>query len=459
MTRRFDLCILHIGTEKTGTTTIQQFLAANRPALASESVLYPVAGGAEGSQWGYAACAAEAPWASDLGVRLGIHDPESAAAYRAGLQAAMEREFAAHPACHTLLISSEHFHSRLTTTDAIGRLKAFLEPHAREFAIVLYLRRQDRMAVSRFSTAIKVGLAPQGPFPRSGTGDLPYIYDFERIHRNWVAVFGNPAMRVRVFQQDRFVAGDLLADFAAACGIVQAGKSLPGRANESLGQAGIDFLREANRQLTPMLGTAVHRVHAELTALVSELCAGTTRPVSRAEAQQFYALFRPGNERLSRLVCPRPDPALFDEDFSDYPEVAEHPQPRHEDAVRIALRIWRRMLDPGCTVSTLAELESTSTQLRLATAEIEHLRAELALREGHMTAARRHLHACLQHDPRHGKAHIALARQLLDSGLVEQGNRHLRKAREYLKTSDPELESLAARFLLEVGAADMMKGK
>jgi len=267
-------------------------------------------------------------------------------------------------------------------------------------------------------------------------------------------VFGQSAMRVRVFQRDRFVAGDLLADFSAACGIVHAGKNIPEPANKSLDQAGIDFLREANRQLPNLLGTTVNPVFAELAALVSEVCVGETRPASRAEAQKFYALFRPGNERLAAQVFSRPGVALFDEDFSDYPELTEPPQPRHEDAVRIALRILRHRLDPDCEVSTLAELESTGKQLRLVRAEVEYLQAELASREGDMTAAMRHLRSCLQRDPCHGKARLALARQFLESGDLELGIRHLRKAREYMKPSDPELESLSARFLLPDDPAD-----
>ena len=37
---------LHIGTEKTGTTTIQRFLALNRALLASEKILVPASLGA-----------------------------------------------------------------------------------------------------------------------------------------------------------------------------------------------------------------------------------------------------------------------------------------------------------------------------------------------------------------------------------------------------------------------------
>ena len=41
-------CWLHIGVEKTGTTSIQSFLAANRTALRAEGRLYPIVPGAVG---------------------------------------------------------------------------------------------------------------------------------------------------------------------------------------------------------------------------------------------------------------------------------------------------------------------------------------------------------------------------------------------------------------------------
>ncbi len=37
----FSHCILHIGTDKTGTTTLQNFLAANRSALRQMGYVFP----------------------------------------------------------------------------------------------------------------------------------------------------------------------------------------------------------------------------------------------------------------------------------------------------------------------------------------------------------------------------------------------------------------------------------
>ena len=39
--KRFDRIILHIGTEKTGTKAIQQFLQNNRERMIAQNILYP----------------------------------------------------------------------------------------------------------------------------------------------------------------------------------------------------------------------------------------------------------------------------------------------------------------------------------------------------------------------------------------------------------------------------------
>ena len=38
---QFEESIIHIGTMKTGTTTLQEFFRHNRPELAKKGILYP----------------------------------------------------------------------------------------------------------------------------------------------------------------------------------------------------------------------------------------------------------------------------------------------------------------------------------------------------------------------------------------------------------------------------------
>ena len=58
---------------------------------------------------------------------------------------------------HTVLISSEHFHSLLVHRDEVATLRELLEPHFTDIHILVYLREQVDTALSRYSTAIKSG--------------------------------------------------------------------------------------------------------------------------------------------------------------------------------------------------------------------------------------------------------------------------------------------------------------
>lgn len=47
------IAYLHIGTEKTGTTTIQTFLSSNRLLLQKYGYIFPKTIGSNGSQWSF----------------------------------------------------------------------------------------------------------------------------------------------------------------------------------------------------------------------------------------------------------------------------------------------------------------------------------------------------------------------------------------------------------------------
>lgn len=332
-------CVLHIGTEKTGTSTIQHFLSANREALARDGIVYPrFTGPRGGSQWGFTAVAMDCPWKSDIGVALDIRSEQDAANYRKQLAAALTEELHAVEPANTLLISSEHFHSRLDTRESIARLKSFLAPWAEEFEVMLYLRRQDRVALSHYSTKIKSGNPEPAVFPSADEDGLPYYYDYERIFANWAGVFGEAAIRVRLFEREELKNGDLITDFCETAGISAEGLLRPGTVNESLNLQGMHFLTEVNRQIPKTDGRST-LLRDRLVAFVSKQCAGKSYPVARDEARAFEALFAESNRRLAARVFPQRQRPLFDDDFDAYPVEPARSERRYEDAVALAVRM------------------------------------------------------------------------------------------------------------------------
>lgn len=336
MKKRFKRCVLHIGTEKTGTKMIQGFLARNRSALAKEGVFYPRSTGEHGgSQWEFVACVQNLPLVPDMSMALGIRSPADQAACRDRLTKSLNKEFRRAKA-DRLLISSEHCHSRLKTVEEISRLKALLETWADSFEVVMYLRRQDQVSVSHYSTVVKTGHTEVDPLSYR-----PYYYDYDQIYDNWSSVFGAESVRVRLFHRAELIGGDLLEDFCSICGLDPSGKEMPSRANQSLNQAGVDFILEVNRQLPRIVNGKRNEVRNRLANFIARQCRGKADLCSRDEATAFYQQFREANERLRKKVFPDRAAPLFDEDFSDYPEHLEERPPDYSEAVRLAISIWK----------------------------------------------------------------------------------------------------------------------
>lgn len=446
MEKRFKHCYLHIGTEKTGTTTLQNFLAQNRAALAKEGMLYTVSGGDVASQRGFEACAHARPWTTDLGIKLNIRNENELETYRLRFADDLKREFATHPACRTLLISCEHFHSRLRTAEEIARLRDFLSPWVETFHVVVYLRRQDRVAVSFYSTKVKSGDPAPVLFPAAPDGGVLYYFDYDAVCDNWASTFGDQAMIVRLFDKTHFVDGDLLADFSAACGINYADKVLPENANESLNKAGLDFLLELNRQLPRVVDNQFNPVQTQLAARVSDMCRGRFKAGSQASARAFYEHYRVGNERLRERFLPGHPAPLFEEDFSDYPEQDEAMLPNYVDAVDIAIRLWRHKIAPHARTKTFDELAGLHRELNRVKAQNAFLQGQLALKNGNKESAERLFRRTLQLNDQHAGAHVVMAKLAMAANDLVRAREHLEQARRYANGAMPEIARLLAKL-------------
>ena len=340
--KRFDLCTLHIGTEKTGTTSIQRYLRLNRALFRKQGILYPAAiGEAQWSQWELVAASHETPWAIDAGKSVGLSAPEDVEPYRARLVEDLREEFDRTPNTSRLLLSSEHLHSRLTTPDAVGRLKAMLDRWAASYRIIFYIRRQDRLAVSYLSTQLKSGAHQDGPVTLPAGASATHYYAYDALFDLWASVFGTEAMAVRLYDPEAWQDGDLISDFCAAAHLPATGRRPDRDYNKSLNRSGSDVLRAFNRQLASGEITLSDADRDLFSSSVAVLSRGKHYPIDRAAAEAFYKPFKPGNERLLQLAFPERSAPLFDEDFSEYPETVDTTLASYDDAVRLAFELWQ----------------------------------------------------------------------------------------------------------------------
>lgn len=296
--------VLHIGGEKTGSTSIQATMAANRPVLMAAGFAVPVAPGT-GNHIGLAAFAGDPALVTDLRAAFGDVS---------GLPAALAGEIAALPAsAHTLLLSSEHCQSRLHDAAAIARLRDLLAPIGAPVEVLVWLRRQDSIARSLRNTWLRShGTLPPADFP-TDAGSLA-LMDHAATLARWEAVFGRAALRPRLFEAAAFAGGDLLADWRDACGLpADLPLRLPPPLNRSVTPAA-----EALLALIPPAGLD----RRPLFAWLDQHAPGCGRRASRAAAVAFLARYAAANEAVRRRFFPE-RATLFDPDLSDWPGQAD----------------------------------------------------------------------------------------------------------------------------------------
>jgi len=406
---KLKYCVLHIGTEKTGTSTIQRFLASNRQRLLEEDVVYTNCSDVDGgSQTAFVVYAQQKPWTNRLGRDLKITSPQTQAEFQQRIRKIVESAAEQHAGA-TLLISSEHFHSRLVSIEEITALKNLLAPFVENFRVLAYLRRQDRLAVSSYSTKIKAGAANPVLFPGLGVENtLLHYFDYLGLYEKWGAVFGKRAIEFRIFDRAELKQGDLLQDFTEWVGFSHAGKELPGSVNESLNQNGADFLLRANRILANGQENARR---TSLHAFVSRICTGKILLATKGDAEAFYRKYAGSNSILRELAFPNRDGLLFDEDFSDYPETSSA-EPNFDAAVKIGVDIWARG-------------EQMEKRLK---GESLYYRALLAKERGDIQNAVLYFNRAIELRPNYIEAHIELAKLYRDCNDVERVSQLVEKA-------------------------------
>lgn len=209
--------ILHIGLEKTGTTSIQYLLSQNRSRLLESSILVSNTTNA-GNNYHLAIASYSKFRADGLTKQLGIQNQQQLDAFRDKKLAALKKEIEKSKP-ERVILSSEHFQSRLLTIEDIALLKTSLESVGlANLKILLYLRDPLKIVMSHHGMAIKKGVHVTDAFYRPEHPRISHIIDNKKTLQNWQAVFGREAIDVRIYAESQ--PGEaLLTDFLSACDI------------------------------------------------------------------------------------------------------------------------------------------------------------------------------------------------------------------------------------------------
>lgn len=295
--------IIHIGIEKTGTTSIQNALHANRDALIQAGIYLPVSlGGRNPRQL------------ATYAMRHGRADD----VFPAGPPSRVDKERIDQkiydrfvdemdniPECvHTVLISCEQFHSRLIHGDEVKKLRELFGMLFTNIRVVAYLRPQVALAASLYTTALWYrSVLTFEEFMYKHQEDNPSYYDFQKMLECWSGFFGAESMTVRRFIRSEFPEGDVVKDF------IQHGMLRPDlindfstvvSRNESLSLAGQKLLRSYNRIASRLGSGTVGRYFKYLIKQVLVRgFSGRGRMPTEEHVQYFEEIYGSGNSEVA----------------------------------------------------------------------------------------------------------------------------------------------------------------
>ena len=333
-------CILHIGTEKTGSTSLQTALSVNREYLSERGIFYSKAAGRLNSR---ALAAAFCHYSSDdYLARLGIEDTTQHISWRNNLLDKIREEVVTAQTGHdTFLLSSEHFSSRLVSEEQIASLKSFLLTLFADFDVACYLRRQDRMAVSRHNEVLRAGFA-EPILPNVQASDsLPLLFDFEALLRRWSKLAGQSALKPRIYDKKALVDGDVVDDFTKTFLHTRLPERPLRQANVALSKPAQDALHMFNTAMGPRARQALSQARRKLSQYLEIHASGQGRQPTSDEAREFYTLFKQGNDLIARTYFK--EEILFSEDFdSEYPEIEDS---KHHTGAQLLLQYFEHLIE------------------------------------------------------------------------------------------------------------------
>jgi hypothetical protein len=330
---------LHIGVEKTGTSSIQRFFRLNRESLKKQGLLYSSAAGNE-NHMALAAAAQDEQKRDDLRIIYELDSPLKIREFRMRLSQELAAE-AGDSHCAALVLSGEHCSSRLTTAREVETLVHVLRPISDDITVIVYLRRQDEFLCSTYSTDVKSGhtglMRMPGPELRKNR------YDYDLLLERWSGAVGGEKIVCKIYESDRFPDGDVVADFAQIIGLFSLNEyQRPRRINESLDVGTLEFLRLFNTVVPRFNDQKPNPLRGKVVQLLQRVSDGPRPTLPADELAEFMGYFRDSNARVAEKYFGRTE-ADGDPLFGNIGRLDSRAEMRPlstEAAIAIAAHLW-----------------------------------------------------------------------------------------------------------------------
>lgn len=332
------IAYIHIGLEKTGTTTLQEFFYLNKENLAKDNIHFMSSPGAR-NHTDLVAYAYDKTL-GDLIVQKNLHTPVAKQAFRENFLARFDNEInkTKKSGAH-LLVSSEHLSSRVFSKDEIRKLLSLFTENDYQPKIIVYLRRQDQYLLSTYSTWLKSG----------ATADLNVKsykrkrYDYLSLLEMWSEVVGDEHLVVKIFERAKMHGNDLIQDFLKILEIKDSSAYIdpPADLNKSLDKSKLLFLKSINNLVPEVLDGHKNPMRGEMVKALEQMENTSKLSLDPGLSQAILDYYRQDNIIIKEKYFPGSSGNLFDETIKTKSSEADQGDNlTKEKTVEIASALW-----------------------------------------------------------------------------------------------------------------------
>lgn len=339
--KKFKKCYLHIGSEKTGTTSLQEFLKTNRKKLLEQGFFVPEAMGP--SEHVDLVCLfANSAKKFSRRNRLGLTSLESVEEHKTALSSKIKKEMRNNAnSTHSLVISTERLFTIINEQEEIISLKNFIFQFCEKVEVIAYIRPQHEFALSIYSTALKGGRSQSSCFPKTDKKQQqPRAYYYDQVLDFWRGNFPESTITIRKFQKSELTNGDTIQDFAKILNIDSSILTPPRVHNKSLSANAQIFLKRFNQYIPKYNSSEASLIRGNINIILEKNFPGTGTLPSRAEALAFYSQFSQSNENTRANWFPS-DHTLFEVSFDKFPEEKEEKKLSIDECFEIFAKIYQ----------------------------------------------------------------------------------------------------------------------
>jgi hypothetical protein len=286
---------LHIGIEKTGSTSIQDTFKKFRFDLLDIGVDYPDV--FKFSNHVELSVITQGDEVSELTSVVGFSLDSTQRNIQIEEFKNRLRTYVSESKCDVFVFSNEHLHSRVKTQQQVSILKDFLYSIFDEIEVISYFRNQVDLYVSHYSTSVKGGETDVLSFP-SHDASINHYYSFTKIIKLWSCF---DKVSLHVFDKGTLYKNDVVYDFSKIIDSKIEDVITPIRSNESLDGDCLELLRIFNKNLPFIKNGKVNVDRYKLVEILEKISSNKRLQVDLDRAKDFNDFFLKENNMLSSL--------------------------------------------------------------------------------------------------------------------------------------------------------------